>query len=572
MTATARRSTVKPAKPLPLWALFLLIFTVVYIAHLTLLRLPYFWDEGGYYIPAALDFFHTGTLIPQSTITNAHPPLPSILLATLWRLTGFTILATRTFVCLAAAAALLAVFRLARPFIGDLPAAAVTLLTACYPIWYVQSTLAHADIFAAAFTLWALALYLTPIEICHPSPELAEGERSASPQPHTVSSRPHWRHPLLPRATAIALLFSLSALSKETAIVTPFALALHRLYLFIVDKPNRRTHLLWLFTLSLTVLPLLAWYGFHYHRTGFVFGNPEFLRYNATANMDAHRIALSLYHRALHLLTHMNMWIATLITAAAFILPRRPHRSIPPAALTPILITLAVNWIAFSILGGALLTRYLLPMYPLLLLLFVSLWRERTHLWPLATALTAAAFIAALHINPPYAFAPEDNLTYRDMIVLHQQAVALIAVHFPHATVLTAWPANAELSRPDLGYTAVPVKVVTLQNFALDQLQKAAQTPGDFDTALLFSTKYEPPAGRTNLSQHTQNSDARYFDFHRDVLPAEAARLLHGEVLWQASRNGEWAAVLRFPRSFEAQLETGDSKLETQRPTLPPQN
>jgi len=534
MTATARRPTVKPANPL---LLFPLIFAAVYIAHLTLLRLPYFWDEGGYYIPAALDFFRTGTLIPQSTITNAHPPLPSVLLATLWHVTGFTILATRTFVCLTAAAALLAVFRLARTFIGARAAAAVTLLTACYPIWYVQSTLAHADIFAAAFTLWALALYLTP----------AKQQR------------------LLPHAATIALLFALSALSKETAIVTPFALALHRLYLLIRDPQNRRTHLLWLATLSTTVLPLLAWYAFHYHRTGFIFGNPEFLRYNATANMDGHRIVLSLYHRALHLLTHMNMWVATLITAAAFILPRRLQRSIPAAVTTPILIVLAVNWIAFSILGGALLTRYLLPMYPLLLLLFVSIWRERTSLWPLAAALSTAAFITALHINPPYAFAPEDNLTYRDMIVLHQQAVSLIAQHFPQARVLTAWPANAELSRPDLGYTAIPIKVVTLQNFALDQLQKAAQTPGDFDTALLFSTKYEPPAGRTNLSRRTQNSDARYFDFHRDVLPAEAAHLLHGEVLWQASRNGEWAAVLRFPRSFEARLPLGSWPLATRK-------
>ncbi|MDQ2925703.1 MAG: glycosyltransferase family 39 protein [Acidobacteriota bacterium] len=533
MTAT----TVRPVKPsqraFPLLALFPLIFLSVFFGHYTLLRLPYFWDEGGYYIPAALDFFRTGTLIPQSTITNAHPPLPSILLAAEWHLTGFNILATRTFICLIAAAALLAVYLLARAFIGTRAAVAVTLLTAVYPIFYVQSTLAHADIFAAAFTLWAIALYFgNSVEGCHP-------ERSEGPA-------------FFARATTIALLFSLSVLSKETAIVTPFALALHRLYLSIRDRKNRRTHLLWLATLGVCVLPLLAWYGFHYHRTGFVFGNPEFLRYNATANLDAHRIALALYHRALHLLTHMNMWAATLLTAACFLLPRRIAPSIPRAVVTSILILLIANWIAFSILGGALLTRYLLPMYPLLLLLFVALWRERTQHWPYLAALTAAAFLAALHVNPPYAFAPEDNLTYRDMIVLHQQAVTLIAQRFPQATVLTAWPANAELSRPDLGYTPVPIEVVTLQNFALDQLQKAAQSPGDFDTALLFSTKYEPPSGHANLSQHTQNSDARYFDFHRDVLPSEAAHLLHGEVLWQNSRNGEWAAVLRFPRSFEA--------------------
>ena len=514
-------------RPLPLYALFPLLFAAVLLAHYTLLRLPYYWDEGGYYIPAALDFFRTGTLIPQSTITNAHPPLPSLLLAAEWHLTGFHILATRSFVCLVAATSLLAVYRLSRALIGQRAAAAVTLLTACYPIWYVQSTLAHADIFAAAFTLWALALYLEP---------------ATSPQPNAA------------RAALIAVLFALSALSKETAIVTPFALALYHLYLLIRHSDQRRKNLRWLATLATTVLPLVAWYAYHRHRTGFIFGNPEFLRYNATANLDAHRAILSLYHRALHLLTHMNMWAATLLTAACFLIPRRLQRSIPTTVHTPIAIILIANWIAFSVLGGALLTRYLLPMYPLILLLFIAQWRERTGFWPYLTALTAAAFLAALHFNPPYAFAPEDNLTYRDMIVLHEQAVAIIEHKFPEATVLTAWPANAELSRPDLGYTHTAIKVVTLQNFAFAELLNASQSPGDYDTALLFSTKYEPPAGRTNFSRHSQNTDARYFDFHHDLLPTEAARVLHGDILWQSYRNGEWAAILRFPRSYEAHL------------------
>ena len=55
--------------------LYPLFFAAVYLSHLTLLRLPYFWDEAGYYIPAAWDFFRTGTLIPQTTASNAHPPL-----------------------------------------------------------------------------------------------------------------------------------------------------------------------------------------------------------------------------------------------------------------------------------------------------------------------------------------------------------------------------------------------------------------------------------------------------------------------------------------------------------------
>src|ERR1700761_7346243 len=143
---------------MPTWRLWLLLFACVALSHLTLLQLPYYWDEGGYYIPAALDFYHHGWIIPQ--FTNAHPPLPNILLGTLWHIVGLHILATRLAVCAVAAAALVAIFRLGQRLLDPAAAVSLTLLIAVYPIWFAQSTLAHADIFAAAFTLWAFAVYL----------------------------------------------------------------------------------------------------------------------------------------------------------------------------------------------------------------------------------------------------------------------------------------------------------------------------------------------------------------------------------------------------------------------------
>jgi hypothetical protein len=193
-------------------------------------------------------------------------------------------------------------------------------------------------------------------------------------------------------------------------------------------------------------------------------------------------------------------------------------------------------------------------MFPLILLLCVSTWSSRLRQWWPIAALSAAAFLAGIWINPPYAFAPEDNLTYRDMIVLHQQAIHIIEHRYPKATVLTAWPATAELARPELGYTRTPIKVTPVENFAIDQIQKAAADPGSYDTALLFSTKWEPAANQLNLGKPNESADTKYFDFHHDLTPAEAAALLHGEVIWQSRRKGEWAAVLRFPRSEEATL------------------
>src|SRR5512138_1025262 len=76
--------------------LFALIFSGVMLLHAPLLRLPYFWDEAGYYIPAARDLYLTGALIPHSTPSNAHPPLVLAWLALSWRVAAFSPLVTRT--------------------------------------------------------------------------------------------------------------------------------------------------------------------------------------------------------------------------------------------------------------------------------------------------------------------------------------------------------------------------------------------------------------------------------------------------------------------------------------------
>ncbi len=519
-------------EPLPLWILYPVFFVAVYLSHWPLLRLPYFWDEAGYYLPAALDFFRTGSLIPHSTLTNAHPPLPSVLLALWWHVGGLAISGTRTFLAMIAAAALLGTFRLARQLTDATVAGLVTLLTALYPVWFAQSTMAHADLFAAAFTLWALSFYF--------------GRYLCEATGHN--------------ALAAGALFSLAALAKETAIVTPLVLGLWEFTLLVTEarRAQARTRLAWLAALFGPVIPLAGWYVYHWHATGFVFGNPEFLRYNATANFSGARIAVSLWHRVVHLTVHMNLYVPVLATLAALRMPRpggegRTGRFRPGPAAVAIGIVVVGNVLAFSVLGGALLTRYLLPLYPLVLLLCAAVWQSRGArvLYGLS-ALTAAAFLARLFVNPPYSFAPEDNLTYRDFVLLHAGAIAVIAHRFPEATVLSAWPGTAEMQYPEFGYTRRPIRTVSIDSFDREQVEHAAQDPGAYDTALLFSTKWIPPPDRFSLGRMTERSDARYFDFHRDLSPQQIAEVLHGDVVWQSARNGEWAAVLRFPRSLDA--------------------
>ena len=127
----------------------------------------------------------------------------------------------------------------------------------------------------------------------------------------------------------------------------------------------------------------MAWYAYYRHRTGFIFGNPEFLRYNATATLSPLRILLALAHRLLQLTAHMNMFVPVLcMLGAMLLLPLREHDGslrprISPANQAILYVVMVANILFFSVLGGALLTRYLLPLYPLVLLLCVSTFYRR---------------------------------------------------------------------------------------------------------------------------------------------------------------------------------------------------
>jgi hypothetical protein len=516
----------------PLWWVFPAIFIAITAAHFPLLRLPYYWDEAGYYIPAAWDFLRTGSLIPITTLSNAHPPLPSLYLALWWKLFGFSPLVTRVAICFVASIALTAVWQIARATgCRESVAFGTVFLTALYPIVFVQSSLAHADIFAAAATLWAIAFLLQRTQ------------------------RGTW---------LAALFFTLAALSKETAIVTPLALAvwlIARRQSWVVQGPNagygkiRITAIL-----TLPVAPLVLWYLYHRHRTGFIFGNPEFLRYNAGATIDPLRILLAFTHRLLHITAHMNLFVPVLLMFACMLLAplketddsTRPRVSFEDQALFGVIIL--ANLLLFSVIGGALLTRYLLPLYPLVILLCVNTFRRRLEQWPALVALSAAGFLAALFVNPPYRFAPEDNLAYRDVIRLHQAAIAQIVEHSSHDTILTAWPGTDELQKPELGYVTEPIKVAAIDNFSYAQIQEAKEKPETYSAAFLFSTKYDPPHLFMSLGPKNEQLDKRFFDFHRDLEPGTVARILDGDIVWQTQKKGQWAAVLHFDRAAEADV------------------
>lgn len=531
----------------------------ILLLHLPLLRLPYFWDEAGYYIPAARDLLLTGSLIPHSTPSNAHPPLMMAYLAACWKVFGFSQLVTRTAMLGVAAFSLLGVFRLGRRVANVQIALAATPCTALYPVFFAQSTMAHVDLAAAGLTLWALEAYL--------------GQR--------------WR--------ATAAWFCLAVLAKETAVLAPLALLAWEIVSprlpfqrwselpgaavpatqSLETNPGNATNApaatsqrihaddAWrrrVASLLAPVVVLALWYAYHYARTGYVFGNPEFFRYNVQATMSGVRMVLAFVMRVWQAFGYMHLWVLALLVMWAMTRPPLQDGSTPRRRIDlRVQLTFAVLILAFitamAVVGGAVLARYMLTVIPLVILVSIStLWR-RVRGWLWLTGLVCLAFVLALFFNPPYGFPPEDNLAYRDYILMHKDAESFLEQRYREARVLTAWPASDEITQPYLGYVKRPLRVVRIEDFSLDEVAGAAEQRSRFDLALVFSTKYEPARPLLDRLRAWEEMKMRFFGFHRDLPPAIAAQILGGRVVFTEKIAGQWVAVIELERVLDARVQ-----------------
>jgi hypothetical protein len=243
----------------------------------------------------------------------------------------------------------------------------------------------------------------------------------------------------------------------------------------------------------------------------------------------------------------MNMLALTAATVVAMFFPpvndsagERPRIAIP-VQLQFAAIMLA-HLAAFSLLGGALLTRYLLPAYPLVIMIGMSTLHRRITRWEWPAAVMVIVFIMALFFDPPYRFAPEDNLTYKNFVELHVKAAKFLEEHEQNSTILTAWPAADELSKPYLGYVRQPFATANLQDFTVEEIVKARQMRSQYQVAYLFSTKNDVPAWIHSVRWEKLNR--RFFGSHTDVSPELAAEFLHGKIVFLAREKAEWVAIL----------------------------
>ncbi len=478
---------------------FLVCFAAAEVAlHLPFLSLPFFWDELGQFVPAALDILRDGAWVPHSAVPNVHPPGVMAYLASVWHVAGYSIEATR---CAMLAMAALTVFftfllavRLCRGIPGA-PAFAAVLLLLVDPLFYMQGMLAQLDMPAMLFTVIALLLF--------------------------IEERHLWS-----ALACVALV-----LMKETGALLPLIF-----FALLAYRRNRAA----VFYLAPFVV-LASWLGVLWRSTGHIFGDPGFTHYNVAFALHPVRIVTCLLRRVWYLGVADFRWIG----AIAIWISWKRHACFRSRAWKVAGGVAAAHVLLVSILGGAELERYLLPAMPVL---YIAMAAAFSRLAPpmrhIAPALACLGLLAGLFVNPPYPFPYENNLALADFVELQHTAAQFVEKQYPTRTVATAWPFTAALRTPDFGYVGKPVATRETSDFRVSTLAHLSPQPDS--VLVVYSRTWEPRWGVLAIPA-VERFLRQYYEYEPQMDPGEIlARFgMHSVAHW--TRRGQWIEVYARP-------------------------
>jgi 4-amino-4-deoxy-L-arabinose transferase and related glycosyltransferases of PMT family len=474
-------------------------FLAVFLSHFPLLDIPYHWDELGYFVPAALDFYREGSLVARQTTPNIHPPGLALYLAGIWRIAGYSIPATRLAMLLLASLAAMAAFFLAmelsRRKRTETAFAAVALLLVS-PLFFTQAMMAQLDMPAMLFTTLGLLWFL-------------QGRIGLALAASTVL-----------------------VLTKETGLVLPWVCAAW------LVRDRRIRDAIWMAALPTGVLAL--WILYLTSQTGNPVGNSEFGAYNLIYPLHPVRITAGLLRRVYYLLVEEFRWAAT--GAALLLFLKRPLAASDwnerPWKIAGSFV--AAHVLAVTVLGGATLERYLLPIFPILAAATATVWEELDLLTRrLSQTFVFGGLLISLFWYPVFwSFPLENNLAMVDYVRVQQSAARFLEEQFPSRTVVTAWPFSDALRSPDFGYVARPARTRRLEDFSMESIERVPMTPET--VFVLFPQEWEPPETpfREKLAAFCQ----RYFGYRPPIDPERlSARGWRQVARWERGRF--WIAV-----------------------------
>ncbi len=457
---------------------FFLIFAApLFAIHLRLLDLPFYWDEHGQFIPTALDLLRTGAWVAHSTIPNVHPPGVEAYLVLWYKLFGFSIPVTRVAMLLLAGLGLLVTFLLAIELsrgTRGAPAFLPPLFLLASPLFFTQSMMAQLDMPAMVFIILALLLFVKK------------------------------------NYAAAAAVSVVLVLVKETGIVVPFVFG----SALLLRKDWKHAPLF-----VAPAIALFGWLLFLHHSTGYWLGNPGFAHYNVTYALHPVRLAMSFARRIYYLFFAEFRWIGTL----ALVFLSWKHKGFRSGAWKIAIAVGVANLILVSILGGAELERYLLPVLPIFYIaVAVALTYTRKWVGIAATAALVIGLAASLFWNPPYPFPYENNYAMVDFVHLQQLAAGFAERNLQGRTIATAWPYTAALESPDYGFVRHKLKTIETGDFHLASIR--ALPSSSFDALITYTRTWAPADGVISIPL-VRRFLTHFYEWQPDITPDQCIEL-----------------------------------------------
>jgi hypothetical protein len=277
------------------------------------------------------------------------------------------------------------------------------------------------------------------------------------------------------RYAACALATTALVLVKETAISTPMVFAA---WLWFHEK--RKGDALYFFA---PAVALGLWLLELHHATGNWLGNEEFARFNVNQSLSFSHVMYAIGRRVYVLFLSDGHFLGAAALIAGWRLLRGKEWTI--AGLVAVAQTALV-----TLLGGAVLDRYMLPVLPILYAAFAVAalaWSRPVRLSVQAAMVTL--FIVGWFWNSPVLYAYEDNLAMVDFVRLEQQAAEYLEDHMADQRIATAWPFCDALVRPEFGYVHRPLNL-TVRAGGVRLADLTQLNPKDFDVLVLYSTEW----------------------------------------------------------------------------------
>jgi hypothetical protein len=280
-----------------------------------------------------------------------------------------------------------------------------------------------------------------------------------------------------------------------------------------------------------------VWFFVLWRATGHIFGDAGFTHYNLGYALDPARASLCFLRRIYYLFLADFRWVGTIAIALAW----KKSRIYDNRAWRITWLFIAAHVLMVSVLGGAELERYLLPVLPLVYIAMGAGWSLLAPMWRnVSIAAASAGLLAGLILNPPFPFPFENNLAMVDSVELHRTAAQFLEKAYSNRRIYTAWPLTQALRDPAFGYVNAKLSPTETSDLRYSTLR--ALDPKDVDVLVLYSRTWEPEWGVLRFAI-VQRFLHRFYEYEPQMNTAQVREYFGLTPVQRWTRRGQWVEV-----------------------------